>query len=94
MGSALWVLVSFLGGFGLGVLNYRWYEKSIHSLSFEGQNKGPRKQVVKASIFRHLFVFLAGICLIRGASFAPFHLCGGLLLATFLCRYKAFKAQQ
>jgi hypothetical protein len=85
-------ILSFLAGVGLGVINFRLFVKSINGISSEGSKNGVSKQLVKAGIFRHLFIFLAGICLIRGASFAPFHLCGGLLLATFVCRINSWRA--
>ena len=86
--------LSFLAGVGLGVLNFRLFVKSINQVTSQPEKTGLGKQVVKAGIFRHLFIFLAGICLIRGASFAPFHLCGGLLLATFVCRISTWRAKQ
>ena len=87
-------ILSFLAGYGLGVINYRMFVRSLEAAVSEGQNTGIRKQVVTAGIFRHLFVFLAGILLIRGASCAPFPLCGGILLATYVCRYRTWRSQQ
>lgn len=87
-------IVSFLAGYGLGVINYRMFVRSIEEVVTQRENSGVRKQVVTAGIFRHLFIFLAGILLIRGASFAPFPLCGGILLATYVCRYRTWRSQQ
>jgi hypothetical protein len=87
-------ILSFLSGYGLGVINYRMFVRSVEEAFSQGENGGIRKQVVTAGIFRHLFIFLAGILLIRGASFAPFPLCGGILLATYVCRYRTWREQQ
>lgn len=91
---ALMPIMSFLSGYALGVINYRMFVRMIEQVASEPVEKGVRNKVVKAGIFRHLFVFLAGIYLVRGAGFAPFGLCGGLLLATYMCRYRSWRAQQ
>jgi len=87
-------ILSFLAGYGLGVINYRMFVRSIEEAVSQDQKSSVRKQVVTAGIFRHLFIFLAGILLIRGASCAPFPLCGGILLATYVCRYRTWREQQ
>lgn len=87
-------IISFLAGYGLGVLNYRMFVRSIEAIVDRDEKRGIRKQVVMAGIFRHLFVFLAGILLIREASLAPFPLCGGILMATYVCRYRTWRSQQ
>lgn len=87
-------VLSFFAGYGLGVLNYRMFVRSIEGVVSEGEKSGVRKQVAMAGIFRHLFVFLAGILLIREASFAPIPLCGGILVATWVCRIRTWQSQQ
>lgn len=94
MDPLLLTLVSFGAGAVLGVVNYRLFLKSVGAVSVDQDKSGINKQMIMAGIFRHIFVFSAGICLIRGASFAPFHLCGGLLLANFFCRIKTWRSQQ
>ena len=87
-------IVSLLAGYGLGVFNYRMFVRSIEEIVTRDEKSGVRKQVVMAGIFRHLFVVLAGIFLIREASLAPFPLCGGILMATYVCRYRTWRSQQ
>jgi len=87
-------ILSFCAGYGLGVLNYRMFVRALEEAVSKGENTGIRKQVVIAGAFRHLFIFLAGILLIRGASLAPFPLCAGILMATYVCRYRTWRSQQ
>lgn len=93
MNNALLIL-SFTSGFGLGLLNYRMFVRAISAALSQGGGTGFRKRMLPGMVFRYLFVFIAGVCLIRGASFAPFPLCGGFLLAHYLCRYQAYRSQQ
>ena len=60
MSPLLLKILSFLAGYGLGVLNYRMFVRSIEAIVDRDEKRGIRKQVVMAGIFRHLFVFLAG----------------------------------
>lgn len=87
-------IFSFVAGYALGVINYRMFVRAISGIVSKGDKSGVKKHVITSGLFRHLFIFLAGICLIRGASFAPFPLCGGILLATYLCRYRTWRSQQ
>ena len=84
-------IVTFLAGFGLGVLNFRWYEKSMVAILARGELTSVRKQVTRAGIFRHVFIFLAGITLVWAAECPPIHLCGGLLTSVFVYRRQLWK---
>ena len=81
-------LISFFCGIALGFLNFRLFERSLESLIAQGENKSLRKQAVRAGFFRHVFIFLAGISLIRVASLPPIHLCGGLFVAVVIYRVR------
>lgn len=84
-------ILSFLAGFGLGFLNFRWYEKSLVGILEGGRIEAVRKQVARAGIFRHVFIFLAGITLLWAAECPPIHLCGGLLVSVFVYRWRLWK---
>lgn len=94
MSGFLLDFISFFAGYGLGVLNYRMFVTSLEAVVSSGEEGGIRKRVIAAGLFRHVFVFLAGILLIRVASLSPFPLCGGILLATYVCRYRTWRSQQ
>lgn len=81
----------FSAGVGLGLLNFRWYEKSVTQVLNSGRNDAVRKHVAKSSVFRHVFIFLAGITLIWAAMTPPIHLCGGLLVSVFAYRWRLNK---
>ncbi len=91
MGPVVFSIASFVAGAILGILNFRGFVNSVRSLDPEAPKSGLGKQVVKAGIFRHVFVFFAGICLIRVASLPPIPLCAGLLVGTFVCRLKTWR---
>ena len=87
-------ILSFLSGWALGLWNYRMFVRAVSAVVSGAEQHKLKRRIITASILRHLFVFLAGISLIRGAHFAPFHLCGGILLATYFCRYREWRSQQ
>lgn len=76
------IILSWLGGIWLGWIHHRLYVRSLQNLMKKPENSAFRKLAVKAGLFRYVFIFLAGICLIRGARLVPIHLCGGLLLTS------------
>lgn len=81
----------FVAGLGLGFLNFRWYEMSVMKVLESGEIGSVRKLIAKAGLFRHVFVFLAGITLIWAAMTPPIHLCGGLLVSVFVYRRRLYK---
>ena len=83
---AVRVLLAWLVGLGLGKFNFWLFEKSMNGLVDGGQMSRVKLLAVKSGVFRHVFVFLAGIGLIQAARLPPIHLCGGLLLATLWSR--------
>lgn len=76
------VFWAWLVGLGLGGINFWLFEKSVSGLVDGGQLDRTKMLAVKSGVFRHVFVFFAGIALIQAAGLPPIHLCGGLLLAT------------
>lgn len=81
-------IFGFCAGLGLGFLNFRWYETSVIQVLDSGRTEAVRKLVAKSSLFRHVFIFLAGITLIWAAMTPPIHLCGGLLVSVFAYRWR------
>lgn len=79
-------ILSFLAGVGLGWIHFRLYHHMLNVMMTKPENTPFRKLAVVAGLFRHIFILLAGICLIRGARLEPFPLCGGLLFATVAYR--------
>ena len=64
-------ILSFLAGFGLGFLNFRWYEKSLVGILEGGRIEAVRKQVARAGIFRHVFIFFGRNYLAMGRRVPP-----------------------
>lgn len=81
----------FITGLGLGFLDFHLYEKSVLKVLETGEITTVRKLMLKASIFRHVFIFFAGIVIVWAARFPPIHLCGGLLASVFIYRWRLWK---
>jgi hypothetical protein len=82
----MWSFVSFLAGLALGLNHFRMYHRSMLAMLDQGQHAPHKRLAFFAGLFRHVFTFTAGILLIRVARFEPFHLCGGLFVATVVYR--------
>ncbi len=73
------VFLSLMAGFFLGILNYYLFETTVKFLCRRSVEAPFKRLAIVTGAFRHVFIFLAGICLIQGAHLAPAPLGGGLL---------------
>jgi hypothetical protein len=81
-----WSVLSFVAGMLLGWNHFRMYHRMLAALMEKPADSPFRRLAVGLGLFRHIFTFTAGILLIRVARLDPFHLCGGLFVATIVYR--------
>lgn len=81
-----WSLLSLAAGIALGWWHFRRCEGMVDAMMGQAAGAPFRRMALTAGMSRHIFTFAAGIFLIRVAGIDPFHLAGGLLVATLAYR--------